>query len=300
MRRIKGFTLIELLVVIAIIALLVSILAPGLNRVRELANRTKCKTNVSNIGKGLAMYQHGHGDQYPYINSSPTALVTTPTGVPTGLVNNKPAADSGINISSFLFLLVRDGQAPNIFVCPSTEDRADANTRDNTVYHWDFSSYANNGNREAISYSYQAPIHWHADGTYYVSGVTSSSESGLVILADRSPTYAGLPTDQVGSGLKFNWAAPGDAELTMGMSQNHTRGEWVNALCADTHVIESARADIGILSDSIYSSANSTYTAANNPPVDPEYSRGGDTATDDISKHISERDTFLIGPTLGR
>jgi prepilin-type N-terminal cleavage/methylation domain-containing protein len=52
----RGFTLIELLVVVAIIALLVSILVPSLGRARELTRKTLCKTNLSALGKGWAMY----------------------------------------------------------------------------------------------------------------------------------------------------------------------------------------------------------------------------------------------------
>ena len=56
----KGFTLIELLVVISIIALLMSILMPALARVRELASRVVCGTNLSGIGKAMGIYANNN------------------------------------------------------------------------------------------------------------------------------------------------------------------------------------------------------------------------------------------------
>jgi len=52
----KGFTLVELLVVIAIIALLMGILMPALARVRQVAFRMVCGTNLSGIGKAMLIY----------------------------------------------------------------------------------------------------------------------------------------------------------------------------------------------------------------------------------------------------
>ena len=61
----KKFTLIELIVIVAVIGILVSLLLPALSRSRHIAKFAVCKSNISQISKGLYLYSNSNSRRLP-------------------------------------------------------------------------------------------------------------------------------------------------------------------------------------------------------------------------------------------
>jgi prepilin-type N-terminal cleavage/methylation domain-containing protein/prepilin-type processing-associated H-X9-DG protein len=156
-----AFTLIELLVVIAIIAVLIGLLLPAVQKVREAAARTTCTNNLKQIGLGF----HSHHDalkQFPNAGSDgpddDCCLAKTRVGW-TWLYHLTPYIEQA-NVYSHPDDKVVQNTAVPIYYCPSR--------RQPTVYSdGGRSDYAGNGGRDMAGEGREGMLirQWKSPGT---------------------------------------------------------------------------------------------------------------------------------------
>ena len=267
MKTRKGFTLVELLVVIAIIALLMGILMPALARVRQLAFRMVCGTNLSGIGKAMLIYANDYEDERPRAGGRNTTW---------GAVKNWTAADrraafnlnvtdgtgGTASVSSCFYLLVKYAEVtPKSFICKgdagTTEfklaDRTNIQANFELIDAWDFGDATENWKH--CSYTYHVPFGLYA--------LTTSNEPGFAVAADRNPWIKSPASDP----LPFAAFVP-DAGATggTGTSDQAKKGNAIshqsdgqNVLFLDSHVEFAKRSYCSIEDDNIYTvSRNAT------------------------------------------
>ena len=216
-RRRSAFTLIELLVVIAIIAILIGLLLPAVQKVREAAARMKCSNNLKQLGLALHNYEGGNGKLPPLYPFTAPGLTTTnykytwsvlaqlnPYLEQTAIFNNmdltQPVYDATNNITAAnKFAVV---QKIGIFLCPS--DKGEPVSSAYGVANMGPTNYVANHGTGTTGGGYGSPV--NADGIFVtqfgfkITDITDGTSNTVAfsesILGDGAEATATQPGDE--------------------------------------------------------------------------------------------------------
>ncbi len=314
----RGFTLIELLVVIAIIALLMGILMPALARVRQMAYRMVCGSNLSGIGKSMLLYAQDNDGDFPRSGGKLSYWKTAVAG--TGHILNweglteaaafgAPPDSPPATIGSCFYLLIKYADVgPKQFICKGDvgadvfelSDYTPTIAKDTDA--WDFGK----GPGKHNSYSYHMPFNI-SDTSTTCYPLSTSSNPASPVCADRNPFLdknaegADGTADGYVDGFKTDEDSPTwdaiyrkyrDDDKTQNAAAHQREGQ--NVMFCDISVRFELRPNCGISNDNIWK------RWPNATPTDVEkqvgtLDIGGATQKTGLFAPRKEADAFLVG-----
>lgn len=236
----RGFTLIELLVVIGIIGVLLAIILPAMEHVRDQGYKDACASNLRQIGLAISMYCNENQGNYPRTLYDPTQPLTTGTGYNAVDPFQQPGGVSANDLTAAPYLLLRSEHLPAaIFVCSLNDDTAYSVDAADPSKHSNFTDWTKN---LAYSFANPYPSKAVADAGYRL---TSHLRSDFPVASDLNPgvtNWANVTAAKAGAS---------SAVIEDANSRNHEQdGE--NVLYADGHVSFEESCLCGIGQDNIY------------------------------------------------
>lgn len=324
----RGFTLIELLVVVAIIAMLLAILMPALNKVKKIAQRVVCGTNLKGLGNAQVVYANDYDGQYACQGRGAAHTWEQGTlGWEDPSKNwNTPGA---ITVGASLYLLVRQADvSPKSFVCPAGNEQEFTGRNPQNLDIVDLFDFGGpgwatspEGAGRTVSYAYHQPYAGGAGGAtgqahrYRADDQRSAS---FAMMADKNPWYDArlrveAPTSNtymevVAQMALLTGSAPhnphsgslNDRQAVMiANAQPHER-EGQNVLFADGHSSFEKQSNVGVRNDNIYT----PWVSATPPATSPAHWECGRDMANFISAPRAQypqalADSFLVNDFLG-
>jgi len=213
LRKMRGFTLIELLVVIAIIAILIGLLLPAVQKVREAAARMTCSNNLKQMGVAIHNYASANQDKLVPAMAPFSGLANGYPGGPWH-IQIMPYVEQGNILTTWVNggIYYAWGSAGNvngqststaikIYRCPSDSTPSSDGARNNNSGGWPVTSYFRNYLMWDSGGGYQAAGggHYWTLSKYNIGNIPDGT-SNTVGVVER---YADLEGNQV-SGTQYS------------------------------------------------------------------------------------------------
>jgi len=288
----KGFTLIELLVVIAIVIFMMGTLAAALSGSRQTAVRLVCETNLTGIGRAMAVYAGDNNYEYPC--AAPPGMAWSTAGV----ISDSRAWDSpdptvafkyGGTITSCFYLLIKYADVtPKQFLCEGddgvqefTLSKAGRTIATNIRQLWDFTNgRAGIWPGEFCSYSYHMPFQVEnprsgvpGEPDTVSFGINGMSNPASPVCADRNPHLD----------KNILYEGPGGVDANSAAHQ----GKGQNVLYKDGHVKFEKEVTCGINGDNIY-------TYGGDPDLGGGDAEGAPPAGNGDGGPLGKKDAYLV------
>jgi hypothetical protein len=281
-------------------------LMPALARVRQLAFRMVCGTNLSGIGKAMLIYANDYEDELPRAGGRESTWGPIANWIAANRnlaygITPTTGAGGHATINSCFYLLVKYAEVtPKSFICKGDAGTSEFKLADVTgipanlelIDLWDFGPNLD-ASCKACSYSYHAPFGLYA--------LTTSSEPGFAVAADRNPwikspgadakPFPGTGADRFQPDIQ---GYGGTTDLARNGNAITHQNEGQNVLFLDAHVAFEKRPYCSIEDDNIYTTSDKA----------PQGSAFGATQPLSTLQPACRKDSYLIhdgeAPSKGR